>query len=225
LVIAGKVFKLMERSSMEQVAEKLSGYKSETPLEGTDISLMTEIKDLKSSPDGLQGLIYRDVPVRLLKRGKMQMSFRTLETPFAFFTKKSDIYLLIVEKKHVANALANKFSELLFLSIGGILNSEIQPETIESYHRNNSDGTKVMFFDGLDIPNIDKLSLYGPSLSQTPLYSTYLSRGRIWYTVLTSNKYGYVVGLTRDSVVVVFNRVSTDDFTGFVGDEILQLIS
>ena len=225
MVIAGKIFKLMERTSVEQIADKLNGYKSEVSLEGADISLVTEIRDLKSSQRGLEGLIVRDVPVRLYKRGKMDISFRTIETSFAFFTRNSDIYLLIVEKKHAANALANKLSELLFLSIGGILNSEIQPNVLESYHRSNPDGTKVMFFDGLDIPNIDKLSLYGPSLSQTPLYTTYLARGRIWYAVLTSNKYGYVVGITRDAVVVVFNRLSTEDFMAFVGDEVLQLLS
>jgi len=165
LVIAGKIFKLVERTSVEQIAEKLNGYESEVPLEGTEISLITEIRDLKSSEKGLDGVIARDAPVRLYKRGKMDISFRTIETSFAFLTRDSDIYLLVVENKHAANALANKFSELLFLSIGGILNAEIQSNVLESYHRSNADGTKVMFFDGLDIPNIDKLSLYGPSIS------------------------------------------------------------
>lgn len=224
LVLAGKIFKLMERISIEQIAEKLNGYRTETLLQGTDINLVTEIRDLKSSKSGLEGLIARDVPVRLYKRGQVDVSFRTIETPFAFYLRESDICLLVVEKKNAANALANRFSELLFLSIGGILNCEIESKVLESYHRSNPDGTKVMFFDGLGIPNIDKLSLYGPSLSQTALYSTYISTGSIWYAVLTSSKYGYVVGLTRDSVVVVFNRISVEDLILFIGDEVLQLI-
>jgi hypothetical protein len=95
---------------------------------------------------------------------------------------------------------------------------------LESYHRRNPEGTKVMFFDGLEIPNLNKISLYGPSISDTPLYPTYVSQGNIWYVVVTSRKYGYIVGVTRDAVVTVFNRMSVEDFIEFVKDEIFELI-
>lgn len=210
--------------TVESIAEKLTGYKSEQTIEGSDLTLLTEIRDLRAGKDELSGIISKDVPVRLNKRGELEVTFKTIDTPFLFQQRKSDMLLLIVEKKPVANAMANLLSSVLFLSLGGILNAEISPKTLESYHRRNPEGTKVMFFDGLEIPNLDKLSLYGPSISDTSLYPTYVSQGHIWYVVVTSRKYGYVVGVTRDAVVTIFNRMSVEDFIDFVKDEILDLI-
>jgi len=225
MVIAGKAFQVAEKVTMESIAEKLTGYKSEKTIEGSDLTLLTEIRDLNAGKDELSGVISRDVPVRLNKRGELEVTFKTIDTPFIFRQRKSDMLLLVVEKKPVANAMANLFSSLLFLSLGGILNAEILPKTLESYHRRNPEGTKVMFFDGLDIPNLDKISLYGPSISDTSLYPAYVSQGSIWYVVVTSRKYGYVVGVTRDAVITIFNRMSVEDFIGFVKDEIFDLIT
>jgi len=224
MVIAGKVFRVVENTSVGSIAEKLSGYRSEQEIEGTDLTLLTEIKDLSTREDELHGTISRDVPLRLFKRGKLEVTFRTVDTPFLFKQREADMLLLVVEKKPVANAVANLLSSILFLTLGGILNVEIAPKVLESYHRRNPEGTKVMFFDGLEIPNLDKLSLYGPSISETPLYPTYVAQGSIWYVVVTSSKYGYVEGITRDGVVTVFNRISVDDFTSFVEDEVFELV-
>jgi len=224
MVLAGKIFRVVEQVSIETIAEKLNGYRNEQTIEGSDLSLLTEIKDLNSTKDELSGIISRDVPVRLRQREELEVTFRTVDTPFLFRQRKPDMLLLVAERKPVANAIANLFSSTLFLSLGGVLNAEITPKTLESYHRRNPEGTKVMFFDGLEIPNLDKISLYGPSISDTSLYPTYVSQGSIWYVVVTSRKYGYVVGVTRDAVVTIFNRMSIEDFVSFVKDEILELI-
>ena len=224
MVIAGKAFRVVETISIGSIAEKLSGYKSEQPVEGSDLTLLTEIRDLITQQDELSGTISRDVPVRLHKRGELEVTFKTVDIPFLFKQRNTGMLLFVAERKPVANATANMFSSILFLSLGGVLNAEIPPKALESYHRKNPQGTKVMFFDGLEIPNLDKISLYGPSISDTPLYPTYVSQGSIWYVVVTSSRYGYVVGITRDGVVTVFNTISVEDFLRFAKDEVFELI-
>lgn len=224
MVTAGKLFITGERTPLEEIAQKLKDYKAEVPLEGADMTLMTTVNDLTLRGRRLEGVISRDVPIRLNKRGRVEVSFRTFQTPFVLELRDDNVFLLVVEKKNVANAIANMLSMIIYLSIGNILEAEIPPEVLEVYHKANSEATKVIFFDNVDIPNINKLSLYGPSLSNTALYNQYLQYGKLWYVVVTSKKYGYVVGVTRDSVVTIFNRISTQEFIDFCFDEIVGLI-
>ncbi|MCI4438920.1 hypothetical protein JHC27_03615 [archaeon] len=163
--------------------------------------------------------------IRLFQRGTLQVSYRTIKVPFMFKIKNNSLFLVVAEKKQVANSVANLFSNILFLTIGGIVNAEIPPEAIARYQKQNSSSTKVIFFDNLNLPNLEKISLYGPSLADTNLYADYMQRGKIWYTVLTSTRNNYVVGITRDSVVTIFNKVSVEDLFTFVEEEVLQLIS
>jgi len=56
------------------------------------------------------------------------------------------------------------------------------------------------------------------------LYNDYLTHGKIWYAVVKSQKYGYVVGVTRNCVVTVFSRTELPEFKRYVKSEILPLI-
>ncbi|MGB9758225.1 MAG: hypothetical protein ACP5KW_00100 [Thermoproteota archaeon] len=207
------------------MVEKLSNYRQEDHIEEFNLSLLTEVKDLNVKGDKVFGELYKDVMVRLFQRGTLQVSYKTIKVPFMFKIKNNSLFLVVAEKKQVANSVANLFSNILFLTIGGIVNAEIPPEALARYQRQNSSSTKVIFFDNLNLPNLEKISLYGPSLADTNLYADYMQRGKIWYTVLTSAKNNYVVGITRDSVVTIFNKVSVEDLFAFVEEEVLQLIS
>ena len=81
----------------------------------------------------------------------------------------------------------------------------------------------MVFFEDVDIPNVNKLSLYGSTLSTTSLYNEYLSHGKIWYIVVRSKKHDIVVGLTRDGVVTVFSRIDIPDFIDFVLTEVAEM--
>ena len=74
------------------------------------------------------------------------------------------------------------------------------------------------------MPNISKLSLYGSGLLNTALYNEYSSHGNIWYIVMTS-KSGNIVGITRNSVVTVFNNIEQKSYLNYVINEVSQLIS
>lgn len=207
------------------MVEKLSNYRQEDHVEEFNLSLLTEVKDLNIKEDKVFGDLYKDIMIRLFQRGTLQVSFKTIKVPFMFKIKNKNLFLVVAEKKQVANSIANLFSNILFLTIGGIVNAEILPEVLASYQKQNSSSTKVIFFDNLNLPNLEKISLYGPSLADTSLYADYMQRGKIWYTVLTSTKNNYVVGITRDCVVTIFNKVSVEDLFVFIEEEVLQLVS
>jgi hypothetical protein len=72
---------------------------------------------------------------------------------------------------------------------------------------------------------VDKLSLCGPDLINTPLFEDYGKHGDLWYVVARSKEYGYVVGITRDASVTIFNLTEKDRYLEFVAKEIYPLAS
>ena len=47
----------------------------------------------------------------------------------------------------------------------------------------------------------------------------------MWYVVITSKKHGYVVGLTGNGIVTIFNRISPEEFLTYIIEEIFPLTS
>lgn len=226
MVIAGKIFKLRETIPLRVIATKLLDYRVEESVEedSQKFTLFTEIVNLDLAGNKLRGLYSKDIVIRISRRGERIPVIKTLEAPFTFTLKENEILLTIIGKKNWANYVANELSKIIFITIGGIVEAKITPETLRLYHEANPEGTKVIFFDNVDIPNIDKLSLYGSDLRNTMLYSEYLSHGNIWYIVATSKKHGYIVGITRNCVVTVFSRIDEYTFFNFVEEEIFPLI-
>ncbi len=226
MVVAGKIFKLREAIPLRTITAKLLDYKVEETVEEPpqEFTLLTEIVNLDLVGDRIRGLYTKDILIKISRRGEEVPIVKTLEAPFTFTVRGNNILLTIIGKKNWANYVANELSKIIFISVGGIVEARISPETLRQYHEENPEGTKVIFFDNVDIPNIDKLSLYGPDLKNTMLYSEYLSHGSIWYIVATSKKYGYVVGITRNCVITVFSKIDEYSFFRFVEDEIFPLI-
>jgi hypothetical protein len=138
---------------------------------------------------------------------------------------KNKEFLTVVEKKRLANFITNKLSEILYEKMGSIVEARIAPETLREFHLKNPEETKITFFDNVDIPNLDKLSLYGPDLVSTPLFEDYSKHGDLWYIVVRAGKYGHVVGITRDASVTVFNLSDKDKYLEYVEKEIYPIIS
>lgn len=226
MVIAGKLFKLREAVPLRVIATKLLDYRAEESVEedSQKFTLFTEIINLDLARNRLRGLYSKDILIKISRRGEKIPVIKTLEAPFTFTLRGNEILLTIIGKKNWANYVANELSKIIFIAIGGIVEAKINPETLRLYHEANPESTKVIFFDNVDIPNIDKLSLYGPDLRNTMLYSEYLSHGNIWYIVATSRRHGYIVGITRNCVVTVFSRIEEYTFFNFVEEEIFPLI-
>ncbi len=227
MVIAGKIFHVDDDIDLHTIAGKLKGFKSEEKLEGEDISLITEIKDLHLTEDSLFGTFIQDQLMDVYHHGERVHVPSTSEAPFFFVeqdAQKGRIVLAIMDKKARANNIANQLSKILFITTGKIVEVRIEPARFVRFHEDNFEDTKVIFFDDVDIPNVKKLSLYGSALGDTSLYVDHLKHGKIWYVVLKSKRYGMVVGITRNGVVTIFSKATKDDFINYVRDEIIGLI-
>lgn len=212
MVVAGKVFKLFQALSLTDIAETLTDYHIEEEFEEGDykFALVTEVVGLVLGKGLLRGIYSHDLVLRVFHRGKVTPQPRTVEAVFSFAEGEKNTFLTVVEKKRVANFIANELSKLLFEKTGSIVEARISPETLKDFHLKNPEDTKITFFDNVDIPNVNKLSLYGPDLTNTSLFNDYAKHGDLWYIVARSKEFGYVVGMTRDASVTIFNLPETE---------------
>lgn len=226
LVLAGKAFKLREAATFDALTEKLRGHHVvEDFAEGKHkFDLVTEITNLSQGEKSLTGLYAHDAVSYVYHRGKRVPVPATTEAMFNFTAREGDVLLSVLQEKWTAGRIANEFSKILFDRKGRIIEAEIPPDALRSFHEQNPGGTKVAFFEGMGIPNLDKLSLYGPDLIETDLFDEYASRGNLWYIVMTSKKHGHVVGITRNAIVVIFNKVTPKGYLDYVTDEVFPLI-
>jgi len=225
-MLSSKIFEVKEDASLTTIAGKLRGYRVEEDYGGKEgsIKLVTEVLDLKGGEDSLNGIFSKDYVVSTYFRGGAREVPITRESPFLFKKRGGGMVLIVLEKKGRANYIANKLSEILFIKSGKILEARIPPEALRALHEKSPDATKVIFFDDVDIPNIDKLSLYGSALASTGLYSSYLEHGKIWYVVFEFKKHSVVMGVTRNCVVTMFSKVERGEFLKCIIDDILPLI-
>jgi hypothetical protein len=227
MVVAGKIFKLSDPLPLAEVASQLQGYRSEESYEEGDskFELVTEVVGLLPKGNMLNGIYSHDYMTQVFHRGRIVPTPQTVEALFSFSEHGDTVFLAIVEKKRLANFIANKLSELLFDKVGGVLEVRIPPEVLKAFHLKNPEDTKITFFDNVDIPNVDKLSLYGPDLMNTSLFEDYGKHGDLWYVVARSKEYGYVVGITREASVTIFNLAEKERYLEYVAKEIYPLAS
>ena len=226
MVVAGKIFKLSEPLALDEIASRLENYHFEEEYEEGDykFTLLTEVVGLLPKKNTLNGVYSHDYVLHVFHRGKVAPLPRTVEALFNFAQIEDTTFLTVVEKKRLANFIANKLSEILFEKMGGVVEARIPPETLREFHQKNPEDTKITFFDNVDIPNVNKLSLYGPDLINTSLFEDYTKHGDLWYVVARSRETGYVVGVTRDASVTVFNLADKNRYVEYVNKEIYPLI-
>jgi hypothetical protein len=227
VVVAGKIFRLSESQSVDGIASILEDYHVEEDFEEGDFrfKLVTEVVGLLPTKNMLKGVYSHDCVIRVFHRGRVAPLPRTVEALFSFGQREDAMFLTIVEKKRLANFIANKLSEVIFEKLGMILEARIPPETLKQFHLKNPEETKITFFDNVDIPNVNKLSLYGPDLVNTSLFEDYAKHGDLWYVVARSKEFGYVVGVTRDASVTIFNLSEKEKYVEYVTKEIYPLIT
>jgi hypothetical protein len=226
MVVAGKIFKLAEPLPTAEIAAKLDGYRTEETYEEGDYNfpIVSEVAGLLPKGRTVTGIYSHDYVLHVFHRGKEAPLPKTVEALFSFAEVEGSVFLTVVEKKRVANFIANKLSEIIFEKVGGILEARIPPETLREFHLQNREDTKITFFDNVDIPNVDKLSLYGPDLINTSLFDDYTKHGDLWYVVARSKATGYVVGITRDASVTIFNLADKQKYVDYVNREIYPVI-
>src|SRR5512139_408148 len=116
MVVAGKIFRLSDGLPLGEIASKLDGYHAEETYEEGDhnLQLLTEIVGLLPKENTLTGIYSHDYVMHVFHRGKLSPLPRTIEAMFSFAQVEDNVFLTVVEKKRIANFIANKLSEILF---------------------------------------------------------------------------------------------------------------
>lgn len=224
--LAAKIFEVRADTTLEEIADKLMGYRlvEEREGDGQSFELITEVRDLDLRDDRLEGVFSRDKLIMVNQRGRLVPILKTVEARIIFRRVEDLTLLTVVQEKHFANAVASILSHHLFLSYKAITEARISPSIMREFHERNPEGTKVIYFDDLDFVDVDKLALYGDSLKNTALYEEYLKHGKIWYIVFTVAGTNRVMGLTRNCVVTSFTRMPEPEFIEYIDEIVVPLI-
>jgi hypothetical protein len=234
LVLPAKVFEIKEEADLDVIAGKLKRFREEELYETKEkqkITLITEILDLRKEGDSLSGVFSRDFMRQRLYRREFIETPVTEEAPFWVKPFPKKLFLIVQGpsvargvKKLLTNSVANKLSKILFITPHSIVETKILHETLKELHEATPQATKLIWFDQVDIPGVEKLCLAGPDIADTTLYKDYMKHGQIWYVVFEAPKRGVVAGITRNTVITSFSKSTTQEFMNFIIEDLLKLI-
>jgi hypothetical protein len=233
MVLPAKTFEIKEDIDLNLIVQKLKDFRKEEPyqMKKGETKLVTEILDLKLKENSIVGVFSKDFVRKRYYRRELDETLVTEESPFWIKRFKRRTFLIVMApsvargvKKLLTNHVANNLSEVLFIKLGAIVEVRIPHETLKKLHESNPQATKLIWFDNVDIPGIEKLCLAGSSLADTKLYNDYLEHGKIWYVVFGAQKRGIVVGITRNCVVTLFSKSTVDEFINYILEDLLMLI-
>ena len=234
MVLPAKIFEVKEEADLGLIARKLKDFREEETYQtekGETVTLVTEVLDLKLQEDSLSWVFSKDfIRVRYYKRELVETPV-TEESPFWFKRFRGRLFLIVLApsvargvKKLLTGYVANKLSRVLFIKPNAIVEVRIPHETLKGLHESNPQATKLIWFDDVDIPGVEKLCLAGSDLADTKLYHDYLEHGKIWYVVFEVQKRGIVVGITRNCVVTLFSKSTIDEFIKYIMEDLLILV-
>lgn len=229
-----KIFEIKEKADLGLMVWKLKDFREEEPYEtekGETIDLATEILDLQQKENSIAGVFSKDFVRRRYYKRKLVEAPVTEESPFWIKRFEDRVFLIVLApsvargvKKLLTSHIANKLSKVLFITSRAIVKLRIPHETLKKLHESNPQATKLIWFDEVDIPGVEKLCLAGSDLTDTKLYHDYLEHGKIWYVVFEVQKRGIVVGIARNCVVTLFSKSTIDEFINYVFEDLLMLV-
>ncbi len=224
--VSAKIFLQQEDESFEDMAEKLKGWREVETFEGDeDFELLANIEEVGYDDEELQGTYLYDSVVQHFWRGTHSTTPFTTAAPFVFTEQDGQKFLIVMAPKRVANRVANKLSDIIYGVQGAIVEPVIRSDRFEKF-QDGTEATKIMLFDDIDIPNIDKATLYGGdggNVQQTNIYGDFVAHGRPWYMVAKTKAKGWTVGIVRDGTVVVFNTIDKEHFIEFLKEDIFPM--
>ncbi len=234
MVLPAKIFEIKEETNFGLTAQKLKDFHEEENYEINDdrtLTLLTEILDLTLKENLISGVFSADfMRSRKYRRQNLETPV-TEEASFWIIRFQNRTFLIVVApsvargvKKLLSSHVANKLSKILFITPRAILETKISHETLKILHESNPQATRLIWFDQVNIPGVEKLCLAGSDLADTQLYQDYLNHGQIWYVVFEAQKRGFMMGITRNSVVTLFSKSTKDDLIECIREDLLTLI-
>ena len=224
---AGKLFLYREDKTLKDIAALLEGWEEVVAIELDDekVVLRKDISDVNylEVAGELTATYHQDEVMQVTFRDRVQTIPYTKEAELHFFTVNGAPYLVVMAPKHIANNVANQVSNIVSGQIGAIAEPVLNIGEIKELYE-SGEATKIALFDNIDIPNMNKATLYGANIVQTDLYGRFINIGDPWYIVFKDKQTGYTVGLVRDGSVCIFSSCESDDFMDYMEGRIVPLI-
>lgn len=234
MVLPAKVFELKEPIEPEQIRLQVEKFREEDSYEGDSgnrVSLVTEVYDVRLADNTLSGVFSKDFVNRRYYRRSVVETPVTEEAPFWIRPFGGRLFMVVMApsvargvKKLLTGHVANKLSDVIYGKPWAVTEVRLSNETLKRLHEFNPGSAKLIWFDDVDIPSVEKLCLAGSGLADTKLYHDYTDHGKIWYVVFEVQKRGLVVGITRNCVVTLFSKSTMDDFIRYVLEDLLILV-
>jgi hypothetical protein len=234
MVLPAKVFEIKEEAATSLMIGKLKDFHEEELYqteEGEEVTLVSEILDLKLEDDLISGIFSKDFMRRRFYRRKLVEGPVTEESLFWVKPFRGRLFLIVSApsvargvKKLLTNYVANKLSKVLFITPHSIVEGRIPHKSLMELHESNPQATRLIWFDQVDIPGVAKLCLAGSGLADSELYRNYLEHGEIWYVVFEIQRRGITVGITRNCVVTLFSKSTVKEFVDYILEDILKLV-
>lgn len=222
---AGKLFLYVEDLSFEMIKDALEDWSETTEYNDglIETELITDITNAHLSDDEVTGILRADGVDTKSHRTGMKAIPYTASSQFMFFEQDGRKYVLIIAPKVTANNVANKLSMILHDEVGAVTVPKLNPLKLREFCEAGM-AIKVLLFDEMDIPNMEKATLYGTNITQVNLYGKFVDSGQYRYSVTKLSKDGYTVGIVRDGSVCIFNTIEREDFIAFVKENIVPLV-
>jgi hypothetical protein len=234
MVLPAKIFEIKEETNFGLTVQKLKDFHEEEKYETNDgktFSLITEILDLTLRENLISAVFSADFMRSRYYRREIVEAPVTEEAAFWITRYQNRIFLIVAApsvargvKILLSNHVANKLSKILFITPRAILETKIPNETLQILHESNPKASRLIWFDEVDIPGVEKLCLAGSDLADTQLYQDYVAHGQIWYVVFEAQKRGITMGITRNSVVTLFSKTTKDELINYIREDLLLLI-
>ena len=224
MVLASKIFYLKEHIGINTIAAKLKDYRLTEiqQIDDKEYEIGKSVTSLEATDNGLKGVFEESFIVDFKYRDEEFKIPLSITTYFEFYRKNGNLFLILLAKKERANRIATLFSTVLTAEKNQILEIEIPSETLQKLVETRREQTKVIFFDNVKLPGVEKLSLYGSNILDTNLYQEYIKIGKIWYIVLEMEE-NIVVGLTRNGIVTFFSKILEEEALDFIKEKIIPL--
>ena len=116
-----------DMETLQAIQSKLKDFNKEDLFDEGSLhfNLLTEIQDLTLTKNSLGGVYAQDTVIYLYHHGDRTPTPTTHEIPFTFFQEERRVLLVVMEKKLLANNIANRLGEALFATTGYIIESNI----------------------------------------------------------------------------------------------------
>jgi hypothetical protein len=234
MVLPAKIFEVKEKVDIGIILAKLKDFHEEESYEtaiGETIILTSEILDLTETEGTISGIFSKDYIQRRTYKRQLVETPITEESHFWIQPFQNRVFIIVSApsvargvKKLLTNFIANKLSQILFILKGSIVEVTIMHDTLKELHESNPQATKLIWFDQVDLPGVEKLCLAGSDLADTTLYQDYLKHGKIWYVVFEVHRQGIVIGVTRNCVITLFSKSTTQEFIDYILKDVIPLI-